>query len=59
MPGRVRRAQTALYPTPISASDRLVTAIRETLASKEATTADLGGTATSRQYTNAILERLR
>jgi len=42
-----------------TAADRLVTAIRETIASKEATTPDLGGSATSRMFTNAVLKRLR
>ena len=37
----------------------LDTAIREAIASKEATTPDLGGSATSRMFTNAVLKRLR
>ena len=31
----------------------------EAIASKEATTRDLGGNATSRMFTNAVLKRLR
>src|SRR5713226_3600508 len=42
-----------------TAADRLVSAIREAIASKEATTPDLGGSATSRMFTNAVLKRLR
>ncbi|MFL5365165.1 MAG: isocitrate/isopropylmalate dehydrogenase family protein [Myxococcales bacterium] len=42
-----------------TAADRLVSAIRETIASKEATTPDLGGSATSRMFTNSVLKRLR
>jgi isocitrate dehydrogenase (NAD+) len=42
-----------------TAADRLVTAIREALASKEAVTADLGGSATTRMFTQAVLKRLK
>jgi isocitrate dehydrogenase (NAD+) len=42
-----------------TAADRLITSIRETIASKEATTPDLGGSATSRMFTNSVLKRLR
>jgi isocitrate dehydrogenase (NAD+) len=42
-----------------SASEKLMHAVRETIASKEANTADLGGTATTRVFTNAVLKRLR
>src|SRR5881392_3246929 len=42
-----------------TAADKLVTAIREAIASKEATTPDLGGSATSRMFTNAVLKRLK
>ncbi|HYZ87724.1 MAG TPA: isocitrate/isopropylmalate family dehydrogenase, partial [Myxococcales bacterium] len=42
-----------------TASEKLMNAIRETIASKEANTADLGGTATTRMFTNAILKRLK
>ena len=34
-------------------------AVRDTIASKEANTADLGGTATTRMFTNAVVKRLR
>jgi isocitrate dehydrogenase (NAD+) len=42
-----------------TASDRLVTAVREAIASKEAVTPDLGGSATTRMFTQAVLKRLR
>jgi isocitrate dehydrogenase (NAD+) len=42
-----------------SASDKLMHAVRDTIASKEANTADLGGTATTRMFTNAVLKRLK
>ena len=42
-----------------TAAEKLATAIREAIASKEATTRDLGGNATSRMFTNAVLKRLR
>jgi isocitrate dehydrogenase (NAD+) len=42
-----------------TAADRLVLAIRETIASREAVTPDLGGSATTRMYTNAVLRRLK
>jgi isocitrate dehydrogenase (NAD+) len=42
-----------------SASEKLMHAIRDTIASREANTADLGGTATTRVFTNAVLKRLR
>jgi isocitrate dehydrogenase (NAD+) len=41
-----------------TAADKLDTAIREAIASREATTPDLGGSATSRMFTNAVLKRL-
>src|SRR3954451_23575385 len=42
-----------------TASDRIMSAVREAIASKEATTPDLGGSATSRMFTNSVLKRLR
>jgi len=42
-----------------TAADRLSTAIREAIASKEAITPDLGGSATTRMFTQAVLKRLR
>src|SRR3954465_14766120 len=42
-----------------TAADRLVTAIREAIASKEAITPDLGGSASTRMFTSAVLKRLR
>jgi isocitrate dehydrogenase (NAD+) len=42
-----------------TASEKLMHAVRDTIASKEANTGDLGGTATTRMFTNAILKRLR
>ena len=42
-----------------TAAERLSTAIRETIASKEAVTPDLGGSATTRMFTQAVLKRLR
>ena len=42
-----------------TAADRLGTAIREAIASKEATTPDLGGSATTRMFTQAVLKRLK
>ena len=42
-----------------SASEKLQEAIREAIASKEAMTGDLGGTATTRMFTHAVLKRLK
>src|SRR5438270_4540259 len=42
-----------------TAADKLVTAIREAIASKEAVTPDLGGSATTRMFTSAVLKRLK
>jgi isocitrate dehydrogenase (NAD+) len=42
-----------------TAADRLVTAIREAIASKEAITPDLGGSASTRMFTSAVLKRIR
>jgi len=42
-----------------TASEKLMHAVRDTIASKEANTADLGGTATTRMFTNAVVKRLR
>ena len=42
-----------------TAAERLSTAIREAIASKEAVTPDLGGSATTRMFTHAVLKRLR
>jgi isocitrate dehydrogenase (NAD+) len=42
-----------------TASEKLMHALRDAIASKEANTADLGGTATTRMFTNAVLKRLR
>src|SRR5213082_2027220 len=42
-----------------TAGDRLSTAIREAIASKEAVTPDLGGSATTRMFANAVLKRLK
>ena len=42
-----------------TAADRLVTAVREAIASKEAVTPDLGGSATTRMFTQAVLKRLK
>ena len=42
-----------------TAADRLNTAIRETLAAKDAVTPDLGGSATTRMFTQAVLRRLK
>jgi len=42
-----------------TAGDRLVTAVRETIAAREATTPDLGGSATTRMFTQAVVKRLR
>jgi isocitrate/isopropylmalate dehydrogenase len=42
-----------------TAADRLVTAIRETIASKQAITPDLGGSASTRMFTSAVLRRIR
>jgi isocitrate dehydrogenase (NAD+) len=41
-----------------TAADKLMTAIREAIASKEAVTPDLGGSATTRMFTSAVLKRL-
>src|SRR5207244_8600639 len=42
-----------------TAADKLNTAIREAIASKEAVTPDLGGSATTRMFANAVLKRLK
>ena len=42
-----------------TAADKLVSAIREAIASKEAVTPDLGGSATTRMFTSAVLKRLK
>jgi isocitrate dehydrogenase (NAD+) len=42
-----------------TAAERLDTAVREAIASKEAVTPDLGGSATSRMFTQAVLRRLK
>jgi isocitrate dehydrogenase (NAD+) len=42
-----------------TAADRLVTAVREAIASKEAVTPDLGGSATTRMFMLAVLKRLK
>jgi isocitrate dehydrogenase (NAD+) len=42
-----------------TAAEKLSTAIREAIASKEAVTPDLGGSATTRMFANAVLKRLR
>ncbi len=42
-----------------TAADRLSNAIREAIASKEAVTPDLGGSATTRMFTSAVLKRLK
>ena len=42
-----------------TAADKLMAAIRETIASKEAVTPDLGGSATTRMFTSAVLKRLK
>jgi isocitrate dehydrogenase (NAD+) len=42
-----------------TASERLMTAIREAIASREAVTPDIGGSATTRMFTNAVLRRLK
>jgi isocitrate dehydrogenase (NAD+) len=42
-----------------TAAERLDTAVREAIASKEAVTPDLGGSATSRMFTQAVLKRLK
>jgi isocitrate dehydrogenase (NAD+) len=42
-----------------TAADRLVTAVREAIASREAVTPDLGGSATTRMFTQAVLKRLK
>jgi isocitrate dehydrogenase (NAD+) len=42
-----------------TAADRLVTAVRETIGSREAVTPDLGGSATTRMFTGAVLKRLK
>jgi isocitrate dehydrogenase (NAD+) len=42
-----------------TAAERLDTAIREAIASKEAATPDLGGSATTRMFTSAVLKRLK
>src|SRR6266851_2067103 len=41
------------------AAERLDTAVREAIASKEAVTPDLGGSATTRMFTQAVLKRLK
>jgi isocitrate dehydrogenase (NAD+) len=42
-----------------TAADRLILAIREAIASKEAVTPDLGGSATTKMFMNAVLRRLK
>ena len=42
-----------------TAAERLITAIREAIASHEAVTPDLGGSATTRMFTNAVVKRLK
>jgi isocitrate dehydrogenase (NAD+) len=42
-----------------SAAEKLQDAIRMAIASREAVTGDLGGTATTRMFTQAVLERLK
>jgi isocitrate dehydrogenase (NAD+) len=42
-----------------TAADRVVTAVRETIAAREAITPDLGGSATTRMFTQAVVKRLR
>ncbi len=42
-----------------TASERLMNAIRETIASREAVTPDIGGNASTRMFTNAVLRRLK
>ena len=42
-----------------TAAEKLVTAIREAIASREAVTPDLGGSATTRMFANAVLKRLK
>lgn len=42
-----------------TAAERLVTAVREAIGSKEAITPDLGGSATTRMFTQAVLKRLK
>ncbi len=42
-----------------TASEKLMTAIREAIASREAVTPDLGGSATTHMFTNAVLKRLK
>jgi isocitrate/isopropylmalate dehydrogenase len=46
------------YRDPQQAA-RLAEAIRAAIASRDALTADVGGTATSRQFTDSVLARLR
>ena len=43
-------------PFELSALER---AVREAIASKEAVTPDLGGSATTRMFTSAVLKRLK
>jgi isocitrate dehydrogenase (NAD+) len=42
-----------------TAAEKLASAIREAIASREAVTPDLGGSATARMFTNAVLKRLK
>ncbi len=42
-----------------TASDKLMSAIREAIASREAVTPDLGGSATTHMFTSAVLKRLK
>jgi isocitrate dehydrogenase (NAD+) len=42
-----------------TAADRVMTAVRETIAAKEAVTPDLGGSGTTRMFTQAVLKRLK
>ncbi len=42
-----------------TAAEKLIGAVREAIASREAVTPDLGGSATARMFTNAVLKRLK
>ena len=42
-----------------TAAEKLVTAIREAIGSREAVTPDLGGSASTRMFSNAVLKRLK
>ena len=43
----------------MTAALRLERAVRQVIASKEAVTPDLGGSATTRMFTSAVLKRLK